>query len=155
MKKLVLPSLIILFLLISSSQTYEEQSLTTTLQNLFPNKPFEAVLSNIPINYFGTVISIEGRGYYSFIEFIIRKGAHFFLFGLLAVGIYSILPFKKYRALMALLLTLGFAISDEYRQLLTGGRTPSYKDVLLDSMGALVFLSIIHFKKTFRGTSSQ
>ncbi|MFJ8512865.1 VanZ family protein [Lysinibacillus xylanilyticus] len=156
MKKLVLPSLVILFLLISSSQTYEEQSLNATLQTLLPNKPFEDLLSSFSIWYFGTVISVEERGYYLFIEFIIRKGAHFFLFGLLALGFYLVLSFTKYRFIIALLLTVAFASFDEYHQFLTGGRTPSYKDVLLDSMGACVFLSFVHLKNKYRrGTSRQ
>src|SRR5690606_39990537 len=82
------------------------------------------------------------RGYYPFVEFLLRKAAHFFIFGLLAIAVYSILPKFSYRTIIALIITLALAIGDEYHQSLTGGRTPSSKDVLIDMSGAFTFLII-------------
>lgn len=143
MKKLLILLLILLALFMSSGQTYEQQSIVPLLQKWFPNKPFEELLMIFQIPYWGITVSVEERGYYYFVEFLIRKGAHFFSFGLIAAFIYSLLPKKASRFTIAALLTLLFAIGDEYRQSLTGGRTPAIKDVMLDMAGAFTALSII------------
>lgn len=130
-------------LFISSSQTYEQQSLIPTLENLLPTKPFEATLAKLTIPYWESTISVEERGYYRFIEFILRKGAHFGLFGLLAAGIYLSLPSRIPRFLLALFITLIIACADETHQYITGGRTATIRDVLLDMSGALCFLLVL------------
>ena len=61
----------------SSSQTYEQQSQIGLLSNLLKNEPFKAQLSGVSFIYAGSEVSIEKSGYFSFIEFFIRKGAHF------------------------------------------------------------------------------
>lgn len=143
MRKLLLLLFLLTVLFVSSGQTYEQQSLIPTLKNLLPEKPLEQPLSKLEVPYWGTKISIEERGYYHFVEFLIRKSAHFFIFGLLAVVIYSVLQKDRRRLVKAGLLTLLLAIGDEYHQLLTGGRTPSARDVLLDMAGAITALGMI------------
>lgn len=137
-------------LFISSSQTYEQQSLIPTLENTLPNKPFESVLSTLSIPYWNTTISVEERGYYRFVEFLLRKGAHFVLFGLLAVGIFLSLPSRFPRFLIASASTLLLACIDETHQYFTGGRTATFRDVLLDMSGALTFLLILQIVVWFR-----
>ena len=147
MKKLfalVLAISIIGSLFISSSQTYEQQSLIPTLENILPDKPLESVLAKVSIPYWGNIISVEERGYYRFVEFLLRKGAHFVLFGLLATGIYLSLPSRTPRFFIALAITLLIACADETHQYFTGGRTATIRDVVLDMSGALTFLSIVH-----------
>ncbi|WP_303964771.1 VanZ family protein [Sporosarcina ureae] len=139
-------------LFVSSSQTYEQQSLIPTLENVLPNKPFEAALSALYIPYWDTTISIEGRGYYYFVEFLLRKGAHFVLFGLLAVGVFLSLPSRLPRFMIASIFTLLLACADELKQYLTGGRTATFRDVLLDMAGALTFLLIL---QSIRWSRSQ
>jgi len=131
-------------LFISSSQTYEQQSLIPTLENALPDKPFESVLTKLSIPYWGNIISVEERGYYRFIEFLLRKGAHFVLFGLLATGIYLSLPSRTPRFIIALAITFLIACADETHQYFTGGRTATVRDVVLDMSGALTFTSIVH-----------
>lgn len=142
MKKLLFLIIIVGVLFISSSQTYEQQSIIPDLEEWLPGKPLENQLAKLQIPYWGKIISVEERGYYPFVEFLLRKAAHFFIFGLLAIAVYSVLPKKGYRTLFALLITLLLAIGDEYHQSLTGGRTPSSKDVLLDMSGAFTFLIV-------------
>lgn len=143
MKKFLFLLLLLVFLFISSSQTYEQQSLTPTLQSLLKNKPLEDQLAKIEVPYGSKKVSMESKGYYGFIEFFLRKSAHFIIFGLVAVGIYSVLRNLRYRYVFALLSTLLLAALDEYHQHLTGGRTPSGKDVLLDMAGAFTFLTLL------------
>jgi len=132
-------------LFVSSGQTYAEQSLVLSLEKWLPGKPIEGLLSKLEIPYWGTTVSIDERGYYYFVEFLLRKSAHFFIFGFLAVSVYLVLPKLWLRTLITLFITLLFAIADEYHQSLTGGRTPSLQDVLLDMSGAIVFLVIARF----------
>lgn len=150
MRKLFILLFLLVALFISSSQTYEQQSIVPTLQKWLPGKPFEETLSIFKIPYWGIIVSVEERGYYYFVEFIIRKGAHFFFFGSIAAFIYSLLPRKSSRFTIAALLTLLIAIGDEYHQSLTGGRTPAVQDIMLDMAGALTALFAIRIYLTLK-----
>ena len=151
-----LPLLIIIgVLFFSSGQTYEQQSLIPNLEEWLPSKPLESQLEKLQIPYWGKIISVEERGYYPFVEFLLRKAAHFFTFGLLAIAVYNVLPKIRYRTLVALFLTLALAIGDEYHQSLTGGRTPSSHDVLLDMSGAFTFLIVYLIIHLRLGTGKQ
>lgn len=143
MKYLLILLLLLSFLFFSSSQTYEEQSLIGLLHYWLPNRPLESILSLIKIPYWGRIVSVEERGYYYFIEFCLRKGAHFVLFGLVGSAFYLLLQRFRFRVPLALCCTLICACADEYHQSLTGGRTPSWQDVLLDTTGACFFITII------------
>lgn len=142
-------------LFISSSQTYEQQSLIPTLENLLPSKPFETALSTLSIPYWNTTISVEERGYFHFVEFLLRKSAHFVLFGLLAAGIFLSLPSRFPRFLIASTLTLLLACVDETHQYFTGGRTATLRDVMLDMSGALTFLIILQIITWFRNRKKR
>lgn len=139
MKKYYLFILIVVILFISSSQTAEQQSLLFTLKEWFPNEPFKSLLSKLSIPYWGTIVSIEERGYYPFIEFLIRKATHVITFGILAGAAYIMT--KRY--VSAFIITLLVAIFDEYHQSLTAGRTATIQDVLLDAFGALLAIILI------------
>lgn len=130
-----------------SSQPYEQQSLVPLLERLLPGEPLAGLLASVEISYWGAPISIETKGYYYFIEFFIRKFAHLFLFGCLAVALFQVLMLARPRKMwpvvcMAFAGTGLYALFDEYHQLLTGGRTPMIKDVLLDLAGAFIALSL-------------
>lgn len=129
----------------SSAQTYEEQSLIPDLMRWLPNEPFKGVLSLLQIPYWGTIVSVEERGYHAFIEFLIRKGAHVVIFGALAIATYIMV--RRYR--LAFILTVVLAIADEFHQSLTGGRTPTVHDVLLDSIGAGLALIIVYLMSKY------
>lgn len=68
--------------------TYEQQSILPELEDLLANKPFEKQLSVLKIPYWGTIVSVEERGYFPFVEFLIRKLTHFIGFGCIALGLY-------------------------------------------------------------------
>ncbi|WKA57847.1 VanZ family protein [Planococcus shenhongbingii] len=140
MKKILIFLILFIILFVSSGQTYEEQSLIPALEKYLPSEPFKGVLSHLEIPYWGTHVSIEERGYHKFIEFLLRKGAHVLMFGLIALAVLNLLP--KPKVWLAFIIALAIALMDEFHQSLTGGRTPAIQDVLLDAFGALLFLSI-------------
>ena len=155
MRKLIVLLFLIAVLFISSGQTYEQQSIIPDLQKWLPGKPLESLLSKIEIPYWGITVSVEERGYYYFIEFLLRKSAHFFIFGFIAIAIYAVLPKFKNRLIISGFFTLLIAIGDEYHQSLTGGRTPSAQDVLLDMAGAVTALVIIGVVLKIFGTKKR
>ena len=150
MKKwLVLLGLLVI-LAISSSMTYEQQTIIPALEDVLANKPFEKQLSVLHIPYWDTVVSIKERGYFKFVEFLIRKLTHFVGFGCIALGIYFACSKRRYAAWMAIVGTALIAVIDEFRQSFTPGRMMNGQDVLLDIAGAIVFVAVVVLVKKFR-----
>lgn len=137
--------LIAIILFISSSMTYQQQTSVPFLEKYLTSQPFKTFLSQISFNYAGSTVSIAHLGYYKFVEFFIRKGAHFGTYFLMGGFLYAGLPFiKKWpKASLSLAWCFLYASFDEFHQMLTGGRTPLIADVLLDSFGALVAISCL------------
>lgn len=75
------------------------------------------------------------------INFIIRKLTHISVFGLLAISLYN--AFRKNKFVLAWILTVFYAASDEYHQALVPNRTSSVFDVMLDAGGALLAILIL------------
>ncbi|MDM5307506.1 VanZ family protein [Peribacillus frigoritolerans] len=154
---------IVLILLVSwamvifffSSQTYEEQSITPFLAQF--NTPYwYDKLSGISFMYGGVEVSAQTVGVNGFLEFFLRKGAHlfiFFVFGLLTYRVWG--RFVKNPVLSfsgALFCVLLYASADELHQKLTGGRTPLWQDVMLDTFGGLlgIFFSFFLYRWRMR-----
>lgn len=139
---LVIAFIMMGILFYSSSQTYEQQSSVPLLERLLVNEPFKSSLSNIRFSYAGSPISVEESGYFKFVEFFIRKGAHFgtyfILGGSLFLGIIPKLKNVGLSFMYAWLSATGYAAMDEFHQMLTGGRSPLFQDVMLDSSGAFL-----------------
>lgn len=148
-KKLIVLTGALIILAISSSMSYEQQTIIPTLREVLVDKPFEHQLSYLKIPYWGEIISVETRGYYHFVEFLIRKATHFVGFGCIALILYWLFPKKmhfKGQIIIACIFLL--ASIDEIRQGLTPGRTMTFQDVLLDTAGAAFFVGLITlFKK--------
>lgn len=151
---------VMVVLFISSSQTYEQQSQLSLLEKLLKNEPFKESLSKISFSYADSPVSIEESGYFSFVEFFIRKGAHFGTYFILGaswfLGLQPRIKNIGITALVSWLAATGYAGLDEFHQMLTGGRTPLFQDVMLDSMGALtaimICLMVILFKRMRKGS---
>ena len=150
MKKWLVLFAFLIVLAISSSMTYEQQTLIPALEDILASKPFEKQLSVLQISYWDTVVSIEERGYFKFVEFLIRKLTHFVGFGCIALGIYFAWGKRRYAAGVAIIGTAFIAILDEFRQSYTPGRMMSSQDVLLDIAGAIVFVGIVVLVKKLR-----
>lgn len=127
--------------------SYEQQTIVPALRNLLANKPFYHILSQIEVTYWGRTISVETRGYYYFVEFLIRKGFHFVGFGF--IGILFYLFYRQFRfqfaTIFAILTTFIIAAFDEFRQTFVDGRTGIFDDVLLDTVGAVTFVFLFKF----------
>ena len=78
---------------------------------------------------------------------VLRKIAHFSLYFLLGAGTMGFLlttPLKtKYCSMISIFFCVLFAATDEYHQFLLGTRNGNVMDVLLDSMGAMVGVSLL------------
>lgn len=111
-------------------------------------------------------LSWEQRYHYAQrIEYPVRKLAHFSEYALLAATV--ALPLYVYGMrgvwlmLVAGVICVGFACGDEYHQSFVSGRSPSSRDVMIDSAGALcgiIFTRIVGFigrKTIFRPLSNE
>ncbi|WP_251555100.1 VanZ family protein [Neobacillus muris] len=72
----------------------------------------------------------------------LRKSTHFLVFGLLAFLLFKSLEAKRFSYLLAWLITFFYAMTDEYHQSFRPGRVSSFRDVLIDSFGAFIFLTV-------------
>lgn len=80
---------------------------------------------------------------FSFIEFIIRKCAHMFVYFVLSIltmllmFTYDTYPLR-FKCFISLLVSFLYACSDELHQFFVGGRSASFRDVMIDSTGACI-----------------
>ncbi len=136
----VIVSLIIVA--IFSNMSYEQQTIVPTLRDVLKDKPLEGWLSQFEFHYWGRTITVETRGYFYVIEFLIRKATHFFGYGLLAVIFY--LFYRKLHmrvpAIFAFCSIVIIASLDEFRQSMVPGRSGIVDDVILDACGAFTLL---------------
>jgi VanZ family protein len=135
-----LPLLLLIFrIFFSSSQPYEKQDLRPMLARYIDMQLVKDLFNRVVFKYAGKEISIHHLGAAGFIEFFIRKGAHFttnFMMGFLFFRAWRN-RFRHVRsAILASILGVIFlAIGDEVHQMLTPNRTPLIADVMLDSLG--------------------
>ncbi|MDR1606393.1 MAG: VanZ family protein [Streptococcaceae bacterium] len=138
----------------SSSQTYHQQSQVGTLSHLLKGEPFKDVLSKIKFNYAHSEISIQHMGYFRFVEFFLRKGAHFFSYLLIGAGLFlgfsKLLKSSWLPAALSVSLATTYAGLDEFHQMLTGDRSPLVQDVILDASGAATIVVILLVVKAIR-----
>ncbi|HWO76912.1 MAG TPA: VanZ family protein [Bacillus sp. (in: firmicutes)] len=87
------------------------------------------------------------------INFIVRKSAHFTVFGILAFLIWNCLKTYRFSYTFAWILTFIYAMSDEWHQSFIPGREASFRDVLIDSFGALIVLSLVFIVNNHRKRS--
>ncbi|MFA5535750.1 MAG: VanZ family protein [Bacillota bacterium] len=77
---------------------------------------------------------------------VIRKNAHFlvyFVLGILVLNGFKNSGLEKFKSLgLALLICVLYAISDEIHQVFVPGRGGQVKDVIIDSVGAIVGMGI-------------
>lgn len=81
--------------------------------------------------------------YFGEYDLLIKKGSHALGYGLLGLAYYYALPPRLsivYRWLMAFLMAVLFALSDEFHQSFVEGRNSSIVDVLIDGGGAALAL---------------
>lgn len=79
------------------------------------------------------------------LNLIVRKITHVIVFGILAFLLFKSLETFRYSYILAWVLTVLYAISDEWHQSFMPERVAAYQDVLFDSFGAFVVLLISYF----------
>ena len=75
----------------------------------------------------------------------LRKSAHFFVYFVLGMLIYTLLKeyMPKYKFRLSIVLVVLYAITDEFHQMFIPGRSASYIDVLIDTAGGLTGASVM------------
>ncbi|MDR7073208.1 VanZ family protein [Fictibacillus barbaricus] len=129
----------------ASSQPYEKQDLRPTISQFLDMDFISSLFSTTVFNYAGDEVSIEKLGPAQFIEFFIRKGAHFSVYFGLGFLLFRAIKLNLNKGLTfitSLVLAILYAASDEFHQSFTIHRTPHVEDVMLDSIGALVGITI-------------
>jgi VanZ family protein len=137
----------IFFIFTLSSETYNQQSIKPTLNKWVAKERLAESLPNTSITYRGdTVVAKEDP--YGFVEFFFRKGAHVFMYAILAAALYMLIRALMARrqmvlpVIMSLILTGGTAAMDERNQLSSVGRTGNPTDVIVDLTGACIGLIV-------------
>jgi len=73
-------------------------------------------------------------------DFIIKKSAHVFEYGIFATLLYRALKesgfSKRKAAFWAILTAVLYGVTDEFHQSFTPGREPRFRDVIFDTIGA-------------------
>lgn len=83
----------------------------------------------------------------------IRKVAHFTIYLVLGIVSYLALPRQwsvKKKMTLVISLCFMYAITDEFHQSFVPGRAPEVRDVLIDTLGSSVGMSIGFFMKRFK-----
>ena len=77
------------------------------------------------------------------LDFLFKKSAHFAVFATLAVLLWRAFEWRSRAWIWAWLLTVIYAISDEWHQSFVAGRHPQATDVLIDACGAATALLVV------------
>jgi VanZ family protein len=142
---LLLLSGVIIVIFVLSSQPYRVQNIQPYLHRTLSLQKAEHILPNLDIRYDGKEYKRDANPF-GLIEFLFRKGAHLFVYGVLA-GM-TALTLKQYRkqglsiVIMSQLIVLLIALLDELNQNFSPARTPTYQDVLVDFTGGLLGLAV-------------
>lgn len=139
----------------ASAQPYQDQDIKPFLSELVDLNGLIPLVDWIKFTYHSSEVSVSALGIYSFVEFFLRKGAHFTVFFILILFFYLALSKTinqgiKRRLIIALILTVSYAALDEIHQGFTPNRTPYIGDVVIDTVGATFGLLMIYSIKRMR-----
>jgi VanZ family protein len=128
-----------------SSQPGKSQSIQPLLHDRFTGSELQKDLPDITISY-GRITYSPHANPFQWVEFLFRKSAHLFEYGLLA-ALWSLSLRRRLPAwpiLFSVLITVAFTASaDEWNQSFVAGRTSLVSDVWIDVLGGLLgFLSL-------------
>ncbi len=88
------------------------------------------------------------------VNYYIRKSAHFFSYMLMGILLMIIFSFTKINLrksmIISFAITFLFACSDEFHQLFIEGRGGQFSDVILDSLGAFLGITILGIVKKIK-----
>ncbi|MGV2883349.1 VanZ family protein [Paenibacillus taichungensis] len=143
-------SLWILFIWSMSAQSYQQQTIQPFLHKLSEQVRLGFTLPDISINYGEKHYSLQQKPF-DFLEFIIRKSGHLFIYAVLAALVYGTLHQRKLSSKTAILFAL-FVVSliastDEYIQQFSPNRTASIRDVGVDLVGGCVGIILFRLSR--------
>lgn len=129
----------------SSSQSYEGQNVQPLLEG-FPLEWVNKLFYWVSITYGDSVVSLETRTPEAFVEFFLRKGAHLFVYAVLGIIAYRLLNQVLHQTvlsgLIAWVFTTAYAGVDELRQYFHPNRSGMIEDVILDSVGGAIGITV-------------
>lgn len=80
-------------------------------------------------------------------DFIFKKTAHVLIFGLFAILLYRAIRQEKVEnknaGLLSIFLTFAYGVTDEFHQSFTPGREPTFRDIIFDTIGAILAIYLI------------
>ena len=123
-------------------QPFEDQDVRPFLEDHISEEALQKVLPKVEFTYAGSLVSY--REPYRLAHFLLRKGAHLFIYaGLAFLVVYQQLlsgsnPVRAFSR--ALLMVILVASADEYIQYLNDGRSGLVEDVVLDAWGSVFVL---------------
>lgn len=127
-----------------SSQPFQKQDIKPKLRLWMTEESAKNMMPDVTFNYHGVLISGK-MDPYGFMEFVIRKCAHLFEYGMLGILCYLVLFIIKrsgWRLIGALTLVAVAALTDEWNQSHVAERTSAIQDVGVDMTGAIVAISL-------------
>jgi VanZ family protein len=143
---LLLVFLWIAFIGYMSFQTNAQQTIQPWLRSNFTPEQLSNHLPDVTIHYLNGEVQAKKRPY-TFVEFLFRKGAHVFVYSMLALLSYLFVGmFVKravWRAAGAFSMVLLVGILDEWNQSFSPFRTGVFQDVGIDLAGACFLLVVL------------
>ncbi|MDN4526052.1 VanZ family protein [Fictibacillus fluitans] len=139
----------------SSATPYKQQDMRPTLSRFLNHEKLAGFFSSVSFQYAGSEVSVDALGAAGFVEFFIRKAAHFSVYFLLAFLLFRALRFyfsKGKTVLFSFVFTVAYAASDEIHQHFTSGRSPHVEDVMIDACGgaAGILIALLLYRRYFR-----
>ncbi|ABI68065.1 VanZ family protein [Syntrophomonas wolfei] len=140
-----------------SNQEFARQDLSGEIERYQGVISFVQHLPPVSFDYYGKGVYIDNRNDpVGFIQFILRKLGHLFLYGCLSLGfLLSQRDGGKISArgwLLAFMVVLLVAAVDEFSQVYVAGRSGSIKDVGVDAAAFLLVSVIIIWRQRKQGT---
>ena len=136
-----------------SSQPYSVQSLIPLLQDVFSQQFLEHWLPNWQFSFGDTWVNQANP--YQMVEFFIRKASHIGVYMILTILGFVVWCYRMKRVanitLMASLVSLSYAFSDEWHQAFVPERTGHMIDVAVDAIGialaCILYLGILMIRR--------
>lgn len=120
-------------------------------------------LSKLFISGFSEKTALQQQVTIKSLQFIVRKSAHFLIYlglGFCFGGFFSTFNIKQVKLfIISLFLSVIYSVSDEIHQLFSKGRSAEIRDVLIDSVGAIIgillLLSVLALIKRIKQNQKQ
>ena len=135
------------FIFLLSAQPYTKQDLRPLLKENIPQSFVKEHLGDVKVKYAGNEISIDTKGVPGFLEFFLRKGAHIFVFMILAMtiqwAIQRTMRIGLRKLFYCLCLDYSLCVSDEWHQYFTPNRSSKVEDIWIDMVGIFIGIMIM------------